>query len=359
MKFFASLTINRCHIVKLCALWEQETGQPFPFSNVLVSPLVLRNGILPILHKHRSQCTIMFDSGGFHIQQKVLRMRDASSRLAELYRTHDWADIYVLPDHPPTSVDTSQQVSRKLRATTRAYTTFASQLPSMFSSKLMPVVHGTTTSQIERSIVAAMALRPRRMGFGSFGTSGARSAVNSLTGPSIATLSAFSRLCRTHRVSSHVFGVGGPASMCVLRYVPVDSFDTAGWIRAAAYGQVYVSYLGTVNVTGKSASHRYMPRREFRRVREFTEHSCRFCIDHARLQESWEHRALHNLAVLFELNRRLSRMRATSTLKELTRYNQRYAHYLIAVLNDNKRFAVHSNQDKNLGRSSNQRGSIG
>jgi queuine/archaeosine tRNA-ribosyltransferase len=340
MKFFASLTINRCHIVRLCSLWAQETGQPFPFSHVLVSPLVLRNGILPILHKHRARCTIMFDSGGFHIQQKVLRMHDASSRLADFYRTHNWADIYVLPDHPLTSTDSKQQISRKLRATTRAYTSFTSQLPSGFSSRLMPVVHGATTSQIEKSTAAALALRPRRLGFGSFGTSGARHAVNSLTGPSIFMLSAFSRLCRTHCVTSHVFGVGGPASMCVLRYVPVDSFDTAGWLRAAAYGHVYLPYLGTVNVTGKSASHRYMARREFRRVREYTEHNCRFCIDHAFLQESWEHRALHNLAVLFELNHRLSRMRATSTLKQLNRYNQRYAQYLTAVLSDNRRFAI-------------------
>lgn len=151
---FASLTINRCHIVKLCSLWTEATGRQFPFSNVLVSPLVLRNGILPILHKNRRHCKIMFDSGGFHVQQQILTMQDTSSRLASLYRTHDWADIYVLPDSPLISTDNKQQISHKLRATARGYTHFAAQLPSRLFSKLLPVVHGSTLSQVRRSATA-------------------------------------------------------------------------------------------------------------------------------------------------------------------------------------------------------------
>jgi len=339
VKFFASLTINRCHVIKLCSLWGQATGRPFPFSHVLVSPLVLRNGILPVLYKYRRHCTVMFDSGGFHIQQKVLRMQHASEQLATFYCTHDWADIYVLPDYPLTSTDSVRQIAYKLRVTARGYLSFASRLPPAFSSKLLPVVHGLTSRQVKRSVTEALKLRPRRLGFGSFGTSGARSAVNFLTSDSISMLSVFAGLCVTNRVTSHVFGVGGPASICVLRYIPVDSFDTAGWIRAAAYGHVYVPFLGAVNVTGKSASHRYMSRREFRRVLGYTGHCCPFCDDDALLRESWHYRALHNFAVLFELNHRLSKMRATDALKQLSSINRRYGGYLATVL-DEKRFAV-------------------
>ena len=339
VKFFASLTINRCHVIKLCSLWAHATGRPFPFSHVLVSPLVLRNGVLAMLYKYRRYSTVMFDSGGFHIQQNVLRMQYAFKQLASFYRTHDWADIYVLPDYPLTSTDSIRQMAYKLRVTTRGYKSFASRLPPAFCSKLLPVVHGLTSRQVKRSTAEALKLRPRQLGFGSFGTSGTRSSVNFLTSESISMLSFFAELCKVNRVSSHVFGVGGPASICVLRYIPIDSFDTAGWIRAAAYGHVYVPFMGGVNVTGKGTSHRYMSRRELKRVLGQTEHHCQFCSDDALLRESWHYRALHNFAVLFELNRRLSKMHATDALKRLMVYNRRYGRYLATVL-DEKRLAV-------------------
>ncbi len=328
MEFFASLTINRCHIDKLCSISERVSGRTFPFSHVLVSPLVLRRGILPIIYKHRHQCTVMFDSGGFHIQQRLLNIKDASMRLATFYKTHEWADLYVIPDVPLTCRDSARQIRQKLRVTTEAGSKFAEGVPQKIRSKLLPVVHGTTSAHIQRSVSAALKLNPRCLGFGSFGTSGARSGVNCLTKKSLSTLQVFSRLCTRHHVRSHAFGVGGPASMCVLRYVPIDSFDTAGWVRAAAYGHIYLPFVGAVNITGKSRSHRYMSKAEYRRTAASTLHRCEYCSDHSLLQDSWYYRALHNYIVLAELSHRLTMMHISETIKHLMRYNPRYASYL-------------------------------
>jgi queuine/archaeosine tRNA-ribosyltransferase len=336
MNFFASLTINRCHIIKLCTLWTEATGSHFPFSHVLVSPLVLRNGILPILYKHRRKCTVMFDSGGFHVQQKLLTLRDVAEPLATFYRSNDWAHIYVVPDFPLTSNDTKQQAAYKLTATKRQYTQFRSQVPKVLFPRLLPVVHGATISQVRRSAEAALRIGPRRLGFGSFATSGAGSRVNFLNRPGLERLMAFAEVCRANKVRSHVFGIGGPASMCVLKHVPVDSFDTAGWVRSAAYGHVYIPYLGTVNITGKSMSHRYMSAHEFRRTLVKTKHRCAFCRDHALLETSFGHRALHNFCVLVEMTHRLSHIPASYVLKQLNCYNERYAKYFKLVV-DRKR----------------------
>lgn len=332
MDFYASLTINRCHLERLCEIWSRhQPGDNFPFHRVIVSPLVVRNGILQRLYEHRRHCKVIFDSGGFHIQQGRLDLGSACKTLERLYREHSWVDRFALPDAPITSLDSRREIRTKLRSTRRLYQAFPARLPSSLRPKLLPVVHGTTFEEVRRSAQAACGVGSRTLGFGAFSTSGPNFGVNSFSTSSVRLLVRFTKLCAEWGREVHAFGIGGPAAIVVLRYVPVASFDSAGWIRTAAYGNAYLPYLGALNVTGNAASRRYVTRREFRRLRRATGHVCSFCEDEGLLVRSWLHRALHNYCTVGQLVQTLRKTPIAEALEKLVRFNPRFAKYLHEV----------------------------
>jgi hypothetical protein len=331
--FYPSLTINRCHFDRLCELWyKQFPGAGFPFRHAIVSPLVARNGILQRLHHYREHCKIIFDSGGFHVQQGRLPLRSASFRLKLAYEQHTWAHRFTLPDAPITSLDSREAVGRKLSSTRNQYIQFPKRLPDSFRRRFLPVVHGTTLVELRRSAIAARLVGSDSLGFGGFSTSGPNSGVNSFTNQTLPLLLEFAALCKEWGLDSHVFGIGGPASIAVLHYIPVSTFDSAGWIRTAAYGNVYLPYMGALNITGASSSRRYVTRKQFRRLLNETRHQCAFCDDLKLLTDSWKHRALHNYCTATDAVRELRDMPAEETLEKLRSFNMRFAAYLRLVL---------------------------
>lgn len=333
MDFYASLTINRCHLERLCDIWARYYADDiFPFRHVIVSPLFVRNGILPRIYQHRERCTTIFDSGGFHVQQGRIRLRSACRRLRQIYRQNSWADRFALPDAPLTSLDSQQSVRKKLRSTRRQYRAFPAGFSDALRKKLLPVVHGTTPQQILCNARAARRVGSGSIGFGGFATSGPNAGVNSFTANSLRLLVQLAALASKWRLNTHVFGIGGPAAIVVLRYVPVQSFDSAGWIRTAAYGNVYLPYLGAINITGAAASRRYVPRREFTSLRKETGHFCPFCRDENLLVRSWPHRALHNYCVVVQSTLALENTEAEQAMEKLRRFNPRFAGYLELVL---------------------------
>ena len=44
---------------------------------------------------------IIFDSGGYYVQQGVVTYESLYQKLLEFYRINQWADWYVLPDYVP------------------------------------------------------------------------------------------------------------------------------------------------------------------------------------------------------------------------------------------------------------------
>jgi hypothetical protein len=333
VEFYASLTINRCHFDRLCDIWaRQSRGSDFPFHCAIVSPLFARNGILQRLYQHREQCKVIFDSGGFHVQQGRMTLLSASRQLKRIYEENGWAHRFTLPDAPITSLDSREVVNRKLSSTRSQYRQFPAGLPPAFRQKFLPVVHGTTSREVYRSAWAARSVGSKCLGFGGFSTSGPNAGVNSFTRDSLQLLIEFATLCKKWKLDSHVFGIGGPAAIAVLRYIPVKTFDSAGWIRTAAYGNVYLPYVGAVNITGAASSRRFVSRREFRRLLNATGHTCAFCDDDALLTRSWPHRALHNYCTVKSLTQELDSIPAERTLEKLRMFNMRFANYLQLVL---------------------------
>src|SRR5579864_800162 len=341
MEFYASLTINRCHLIKLTQIWAQyHPGQDFPFRRAIISPLFARNGVLEMLYQQRKRCKVMFDSGGFHVQQGRITLASASRRLRKLYSENAWANRFVLPDTPVVSGDSKDKVAQKLRSTRRQYRSFPAGFPESVRRRLLPVVHGTTSEEIGSSLEVAQFVGSQGLGFGGFATSGPNSGVNSFTPNTLRLLSVFSSFCEQKRLRTHIFGIGGPASIAVLNYAHVHTFDSAGWIRAAAYGNAYLPFVGALNVTGSSNSHRFVSRAEFSRLRKWTGHKCLFCQDHGVLMESWRHRALHNYSTLSQAVQDLKHTPVSVALERLHVFNPRFARYLQLILDERARLAA-------------------
>ena len=335
LDFYVSLTINRCHLESLCELWGDENGNDdFPFHHAIVSPLFARNGILSALRRQRRRCRVILDSGGFHVQQGRIELRSASRLLRRAYALHSWADRFALPDSPLTSMDSRETANRKLSSTRRQYRIFPAAFPNAFRRKLLPVVHGTTREQICRNALAARRVGSQTLGFGGFSTSGPNSGVNSCTQYSLRLLAQFTAVCADWKMGAHVFGIGGPSAVVVLHFARVKSFDSAGWIRTAAYGNVYLPYVGALNVTGAAASRRFVTLREFNKLREATGHMCPFCRDSALLVRSWRHRALHNYCTIDQLVYSLKKTHAVHALRRLYTFNRRFASYLELILRE-------------------------
>jgi len=88
------------------------------------------------------------------------------SRLCQLYRTHNWADFFVLPDFPILSSDTDADIERKLTATLTAAEKALCWLPD--SSRAIAVVHARTPSQVRYAVSHYAALGITYVAFGSF-----------------------------------------------------------------------------------------------------------------------------------------------------------------------------------------------
>lgn len=338
MDFYASLTINHCHLKRLCGIWVQHyPDNQFPFRCAMISPLFAPQSVLREIYRHRKQCSVMFDSGGFHVQQGRIALSAATRQLQIVYRENDWADRFVLPDSPIISLDSDMVIRYKLNSTRRQYRNFPIRFSDAFRRKLLPVIHGTTPKEIFQSVKAAETVGSKSLGFGGFSTSGPNGGVNSFSAETLRLLVLFSTLCKERGLSSHAFGIGGPAAIVVLRHAFIKTFDSAGWIRTAAYGNVYLPYVGALNITGAAASRRYFSKQEFLQLSRASAHSCPFCSDYRLLARSWPHRALHNYCTIMHAAQQSNTAAPLQDLAQLRLFNPRFARYLEFVLAERSR----------------------
>ena len=151
---------------------------PFnPFEHIIVSPLTVQPATLSLLRAWRLGqsplpfpvqpiASIIFDSGGYQVQTSRLTFEGLCSRLCQLYRTHNWADFFVLPDFPILSSDTDADIERKLTATLTAAEKALRWLPD--SSRAIAVVHARTMAQVRNAVSHYAALGITYVAFGSF-----------------------------------------------------------------------------------------------------------------------------------------------------------------------------------------------
>jgi queuine/archaeosine tRNA-ribosyltransferase len=300
LKFFTALTLCPSDIRKICRLLSEHRVALNPLRNVLVTPLFVQTESLDLIERIKNEfgTTVMFDSGGYYVQIGKLRYHELYYPLLQFYQQNDWADVYTLPDHVPTSQDTEDDIWMKIRDTVRYTRLFYEELPSDIQARAMPVVQGHTVSQVDHCLESYLELGVKYVGFGSFGTYGKNNEVNIATNSAVDLARYVIDIAHSNGIQVHLFGLGAPALIAMIYGIDASSFDSSSWIKSAGFGQVHFPFTRGYNIShrnGRSKLQRGITLEEFEELRSLTRHACPFCNSVSKLQKHKLYRALHNL----------------------------------------------------------------
>lgn len=167
----------------------------------------------------------------------------------------------------------------------------------------MPIVQGHHLKQVEQCLEAFIKLGVRYIGFGSFGTIGKRGEINIATSETVKMAKHVVSIAHAHGIKVHLFGLGVPALLAMIKGIGADSFDSSSWLKAAGFGQVFLPFTRAYSI-----SHNYTVSEMqqgirfeiFDELRHLTDHHCDYCRPAHRLQEKKMYRAAHNLIALQE-----------------------------------------------------------
>ncbi len=304
LRFVASMTVCPSDIRKIRQHIEMAQSSVDPLKNILITPMFVERGSVELTRQMAEEGRhVIFDSGGYYVQLGRLRYEELYIPLLRTYREHQWASVYTLPDHVPTSQDTPEIVDRKVKDTIRFSTLFFEEMPDELKPRAMPVVQGHTFKQVEDCLRAYLQLGVQQIGFGSFGTQGQNSEINVATKSAIEIARHVINVAHEHGVRVHLFGLGTPALVAMIKGIQADSFDSATWLKSAGFGQVFLPFMRAYNISyGISVSElqKGVTFDQFAEWRALTGHRCQLCEDLSNLNAYKMHRAVHNLIVMAE-----------------------------------------------------------
>ena len=307
MKFVRSLTVARSEIIEFLRLWELSKDPRSPFDNLILTPLpglTDPSRVTTVKQYFANRSHVIFDSGGYAVQQGLISYEDLYQRLLVYYRANDWADTYVLPDYVPTSGLSEQEVEDRVNATITVAGLFPCEMPKSLRNKAMPVVQGHTRKQIRACVEAYLELGLQTVGFGSFGTTGSSSDINVVTSQSIELLTFLLDLGTRLGFRVHALGVGSPTLLPMLHQLGVYSFDSSCWLRTAGFGNVLMPFVKRRNITGGRLRERVgkhpITSFEFQELQQETGHTCFFCTSFEELKLRRFYQILHNLTVIMD-----------------------------------------------------------
>ncbi len=303
LNFFTALTLCPSDIRKIRHLLDIHRIDTNPLRHILITPLFAPPESLKLVQalKERNGSTIMFDSGGYYVQVGKLTYQELYYPLLEFYKANQWADIYTLPDHVPTSQDSEEIVWQKIRDTAEYTALFYQEMPANLQGRALAVVQGHTQEQVDLCLKTYLQLGIPHIGFGSFGTIGKNSGINIATNNAVDLAKYVVDIAHKNGIRVHFFGLGAPALVAMIYGAGADSFDSSAWIKSAGFGQVYLPFMRGYNIThrnGNSELQQGIRLEEFETLKMLTEHSCPFCTSVNDLQSHKMYRALHNLIAI-------------------------------------------------------------
>ncbi len=306
LDFYTSMTVCISDIRKMTALLREADQLAPALSHILTTPLFMNPTALAMLRELRTEVggQIAFDSAGYYVQVGKIGYDELYYKLLTCYRANPWADRYVLPDNVPCSQDSPDLVWQKVRQTVEMSCIFYQEMPRELRAKCVPVVHGHTAEQIEYCLERYLALGDiAALGFGSFSTNGKGNGSNSASNQSNSSVGRIVQAARQRGLGVHLFGLGVPAMVGLIDALEAESFDSASWLKSAGFGQVFLPFTRSYNVshrTTKKNFHRAVSWEDFTAMRERTRHECYFCADRDQLSDKKMYRAMHNLLVVSE-----------------------------------------------------------
>jgi hypothetical protein len=304
MDFVASMTHRADELRKITRLWKEHGDSRNPFARTIFTPLFARPNVLAFMRDHfHDSGGVIFDSGGYYVQQGVVSYESLYQRLMQFYRENDWASWYVLPDYVPTSSLTTNEVQSRVNATVTVSKLFFAEMPAELRVRALPVVQGHTLEQVQHCVENYADLGVSYIGFGSFGTSGDNNSINMVTRQSIQMIEFLKKQSQKHNLKIHLFGIGTPEVLPLFYELGVDSFDSSCWSRTAGYGNVYLPYIGRRSIAPnmlRQIGGKPYTTAEFNELKEATGHSCPFCEDVNHLKTSRIFQMMHNLCVMLD-----------------------------------------------------------
>jgi hypothetical protein len=304
VEFVASMTARVDELRQIWNLWHTNNIDRNPFARTIFTPLFARKTVLNFMFdRFHEQGGVIFDSGGYYVQQGLVSYETLFQRLLAFYRENDWGSWYVLPDYVPTSSLTLEEVQSRVNATITVGRQFALEMPESLRKRMLPVVQGHTREQIQQCVENYAEMGATYIGFGSFGTSGDNNSINMVTKQAIQMIEFLKLHAQKHGLKIHLFGVGTPNVLPLFFDLGIDSFDSSCWSRTAGYGNVYLPFIGRKSITQRMAREiggvAYTQAR-FNELKEATSHSCPFCADFERLKASRIYQMVHNLYVMLD-----------------------------------------------------------
>lgn len=312
--FVASITATYTDIKNLIEIWEREAHKEKPFERCIITPLFIEAKSFELVKYIHDKwgVEVIFDSGGFFVQQEKIKYDELFSKLLNLYPKNDWAEGYVLPDFVPTSRQSEAEVNERVYVTAAEGIKFLNRLPTEFRHRVIGVLQGHTPEQLKHCLEAYMNNGLHRIGFGSFDTTGTNAEINILTNDAASRLefvrrwiiAAFQKFKIENIPDLHLFGVSSPNIINEFNQYLATSFDSSGWMRTAGFGNVYLPFQGRKNVTHIGSALRNgegLSAAQFYADCERTNHHCQFCKDFRRLQKDRFARMLHNAIVFGEM----------------------------------------------------------
>jgi len=304
LQFVASMTICESDIRKIQANLTIAEAAVNPLKNMLITPLFANKGSMRFMESMAQEgSNIFFDSGGYYVQIGRMRYEELYMPLLQTYIANPWASVYTLPDHVPTTQDSVERVAQKIHDTINYGTLFYQEMPDDLKPRAMPVVQGHNIGQVDACLNGFIKLGVKYLGFGSFGTSGKNAEINIATSRSVELAKYVIEVAHAHDIKVHIFGLGTPALVAMLKGIGADSFDSSSWLKAAGFGQVFLPFMRAYNISHNSTVSELQKGITFEQFREWaqlTHHTCRFCEDMPELQIRKMYRAVHNLITIVE-----------------------------------------------------------
>ncbi|XIA63667.1 hypothetical protein ACFIOY_32100 [Bradyrhizobium sp. TZ2] len=182
---------------------------------------------------------IMVDSGGFALSMNPAlswSVRHVGNTIEKMR-----ADVFVTLDIPPGSTDSARERERKIVVSVKNYEKLLNRFPK---KTIMPVVHGRTRSELQRSIklIAAVLPNPKWVGIGGVvPLLQRRRLLPDWKGSPESFIAMSIRQTREEfqRARIHVFGAGGTRTFPATVALGADSADSIGWRQAAGFGSVF------------------------------------------------------------------------------------------------------------------------
>ena len=262
---------------------------------------------------------VMLDSGGFQVltgslEKKGISNLDDLQRVnEELYNEYDWADIYIMPDHPPNLSDVYHDgFKKKVDSTIEASLKFFEVLKPEVQAKVAPVFHLRKDQDINYLYNAYKPMLDKCK-FASYSASSLTmpGSPRQLRDNSLVMLDELQKKLSQEDIGIHCLGIASPAASFILQYLGIRTYDSSTPIVGAGLGKIYFPYVGGVSCSAvREGEPTNINEEQLQELKRISNHRCPFCDDFdAMYKESggegipgYLYRIIHNFCVLDELN---------------------------------------------------------